>query len=304
MICRLPCVVERRRRRRCAASRRRRSPRRWLPGRRGSRASRSRRAPTARRPRRRGVDAGLIPGTARPHVVATVSAESPSRHMVTTTASVMPKAVTTWSMASPSVRRAHSLDQHDRYDGRAGHREPEGAEVEVAAVRSGEDRLVERRRSGKQGDPLVLDEPHRGGDVERRDRVERGAGEEPDDDADLVAEGVEERVDHEVAVVRARRRRARPTPARRRWSGGARSSRPSARPVVPEVNRMSATSSGGDGVGARLHLVEVDLANVPLLTAVLERELAELAERADGRRCRWPRAAPRSGCARGSRWRP
>ena len=40
-----------------------------------------------------------MPGIARPFVVATVSAESPSRHMVTTTASVIPNAVTTLSIA-------------------------------------------------------------------------------------------------------------------------------------------------------------------------------------------------------------
>ena len=49
-----------------------------------------------------------MPGIARPQVVATVSAESPSRHMVTTTASVMPKAVTTWSIASSSRIRSIS----------------------------------------------------------------------------------------------------------------------------------------------------------------------------------------------------
>ena len=43
-----------------------------------------------------------IPGIARPQVLATVSAESPSRHIVATTASVIPNAVTTLSIASPS----------------------------------------------------------------------------------------------------------------------------------------------------------------------------------------------------------
>ena len=47
-----------------------------------------------------------MPGIARPLVVATVSAESPSRHIVTTTASVMPNAVTTWSIARPCGSRA------------------------------------------------------------------------------------------------------------------------------------------------------------------------------------------------------
>ncbi len=43
-----------------------------------------------------------MPGIARPHVFATTSAESPSRHIVATTASVIPNAVTTLSIASPS----------------------------------------------------------------------------------------------------------------------------------------------------------------------------------------------------------
>ena len=49
-----------------------------------------------------------MPGIARPHVVATSSAGSPSRHIVTTTASVMPKAVTTWSMPRSSRIRSIS----------------------------------------------------------------------------------------------------------------------------------------------------------------------------------------------------
>ena len=49
-----------------------------------------------------------MPGMARPLVVATVSAESPSRHIVTTTASVMPNAVTTWSICSSSRIRSMS----------------------------------------------------------------------------------------------------------------------------------------------------------------------------------------------------
>ena len=49
-----------------------------------------------------------MPGIARPQVVATVSAESPSRHIVTTTASVIPKAVTTWSIARSARIRSIS----------------------------------------------------------------------------------------------------------------------------------------------------------------------------------------------------
>ena len=127
-----------------------------------------------------------------------VSAESPSRHIVTTTASVMPNAVTTWSIASSSP---HPLDQHHRYDGRAGDREPQRRQVALGAAGRVEQRLVERRRAREDGDPRVLDQPHRLVDVEGRDRVERRPGEQTDDDADLVAEGVEERVDHQVAVV-------------------------------------------------------------------------------------------------------
>ena len=208
--------------RRCAASRPRRSPRGSPRGRRGSRASRSRRAPAARRS-----SAAIrvsMPGIARPLVVATVSAESPSRHIVTTTASVIPNAVTTWSMRQLV---AHPLDQHHGYDGRAGDREPQRGQVALGAAGRVEQRLVERRRAREDRDPLRLDQPHRLVDVEGRDRVERAAGEQADHDADLVAEGVEERVDHQVAVVLRARRRARPRRARRRWSAGARSSRPS-----------------------------------------------------------------------------
>ena len=43
-----------------------------------------------------------MPGIARPQVFATMSAESPSRHIVATTASVIPNAVTTLSIARPS----------------------------------------------------------------------------------------------------------------------------------------------------------------------------------------------------------
>ena len=73
-----------------------------------------------------------MPGIARPQVVATVSAESPSRHIVTTTASVMPKAVTTWSIAELV---AHPLDQHDGHDGGAGDREAQRGQVVVGRAR-------------------------------------------------------------------------------------------------------------------------------------------------------------------------
>ena len=73
---------------------------RWPPGRRGSRASRSRRGAAARRLPSSASMRVSMPGIARPQVVATVSAESPSRHIVATTASVIPNAVTTWSMPS------------------------------------------------------------------------------------------------------------------------------------------------------------------------------------------------------------
>ena len=124
-------------------------------------------------------------------------------------ASVMPKAVTTWSMAS-SV--SHPLDEHDRDDGGAGDREPQRREVALRAAGAVEQRLVERRCAREDGDPLGLARAA----SSRRDRTSppgrASPGQQADHDADLVAEGVEERVDHQVAVVAGGPRRARPTP--------------------------------------------------------------------------------------------
>ena len=189
-------------------------PRRWPRGRRGSRASRSRRAPAARPPVSGWASMRTsMPGIARPLVVATVSAGSPSRHMVTTTASVMPKAVTTWSMPSPSgdAARIRSMRTTGTTAAPVTARRSDDRS-KSARVGRGQQRLVDRRRARQHGDPLVLDQPHRRVEVEGRDRVERAAGEQPDDDADLVAEGVEERVDHQVAVVLAHAAQLGPRP--------------------------------------------------------------------------------------------
>ena len=71
----------------------------------------------------------------------------------------------------------------------------------VGAPGGVEQRGEDGRCARQDRDPLGLDERHRRVEVERRDRVQGCAGEQPGDDADLVAEGVEERVDHQVAVL-------------------------------------------------------------------------------------------------------
>ena len=63
-----------------------------------------------------------------------------------------------------------------------------------------EQRLVDRRRAGQHGDPVVLHGAHRLLGVERQLRDQRRARLQAGQDAGLVAEVVEERVDAEVAV--------------------------------------------------------------------------------------------------------
>ena len=138
----------------------------------------------------------------------------------------------------------HAFDQHDRDHRRTGDREPQRGQVVVAALGMVEQRLVDRRRPGQHGDAMLLHGPHGPLGVERQLRDQRRPGLQARQDAGLVTEVVEERVDAEVAVVAGDLpalgpcRRAAPSDCRCAHSA------PLLRPVVPEVNRMSETSSG------------------------------------------------------------
>ena len=122
------------------------------------------------------------------------------------------------------------------------------------AVRRGEQRLVDRGGTRQHRDPRVLDQPHRRVRVEGGDGVEGGAGQQSDDDADLVAEGVEERVHHQVAVLRSDPAEAAPCvrnpdrlPVRAHRALGA----PGGAGGEQDVGDVV----GGDPVGPRLDLV-------------------------------------------------
>ena len=115
----------------------------------------------------------------------------------------------------------HPLDQHHRHRRRAGDREPQRAQVVAAAGGMVEQRLVDGRRSGQHGDPMLGDRAHRLLGVEGQLRDQRGAGLQAGQDPGLVAEVVEERVDAQVAVVagdlaagRPRRRTGQRLPVR------------------------------------------------------------------------------------------
>ena len=73
-------------------------------------------------------------------------------------------------------------------------------QVVVAALGVVQQRLVDRRRPGQHGDPVFLHRAHRLLGVERQLRDQRRAGLQAGQDARLVAEVVEERVDAQVAV--------------------------------------------------------------------------------------------------------
>ena len=96
--------------------------------------------------------------------------------------------------------RLHPLDQNHRDRRRAGDRESQRAQVVVAAFGMVEQCLVDRRGSGQHGDPVLGHCGHRLLRVERQLRDERGPGLQTGQDARLVAEVMEERVDTEVAV--------------------------------------------------------------------------------------------------------
>ncbi len=95
----------------------------------------------------------------------------------------------------------HALHQHHRHGGRTGDREPQRAQVEVFAGRVIQQALVDGRRARQHGDAVALDGPQRVQRIERHVRDQRGTGLQAGQDAGLVAEVVEERVDAQVAVV-------------------------------------------------------------------------------------------------------
>ena len=117
---------------------------------------------------------------------------------------------------------AHAVDQLDRDDRGAGDGEAQAREVVVGAPGMVQDRLVEGGRSRQHGDALGGD----GGEdlvhVEDRLGDDGRTLHETGDDARLVAEGVEERVDDEIAVAfgQAHDRRPRGEGAQRLRVGG------------------------------------------------------------------------------------
>ena len=98
--------------------------------------------------------------------------------------------------------RAHGLDQLHGHDGGARDAEPERREVAVGPPRVGQQGLVQGRGAGQHGDPLRLNALHHPTGVEDGLGDHRGPRHEAGQDAGLVAEGVEERVHHQVAVPR------------------------------------------------------------------------------------------------------
>ena len=71
-------------------------------------------------------------------------------------------------------------------------------------------RVIQRRRTGQHRDPFPLNQFHDAVDVEDGDRQHGRAAEERRDETGLQTEGVEVRVDHQVAVALAQIRERRP----------------------------------------------------------------------------------------------
>ena len=92
------------------------------------------------------------------------------------------------------------LDQLHRHHGRSGHHQPEGRQVEPSRLGVVEDRLEDGRRPGKHADVLVGHPLQDHVDVEHRLGHHGGPGHEAGQDPGLVSEGVEERIDDQVAV--------------------------------------------------------------------------------------------------------
>jgi hypothetical protein len=94
----------------------------------------------------------------------------------------------------------HPLDQRDRDVGRAGDRQAQAGQVASGALGMVQDRGVDRRRAREHGDPLSLHELHRPPGVEDRLRHQRRPADQAGEQARLEAEGVEERVHHQIPV--------------------------------------------------------------------------------------------------------
>ena len=95
---------------------------------------------------------------------------------------------------------AHLADQLDGDVRRTGDRHAQGVQVERLATRVVEDRPVDGGSAGQHRDPLLLHQRQHRGDVEHRDREDRGALEQAREPPRLVPEHVEERVHDQVAV--------------------------------------------------------------------------------------------------------
>ena len=105
---------------------------------------------------------------------------------------------------------AHALDQHRRHAGGAGDGGVQAGDVEVLQPRVREHGQKQRGRPGQEADAVGLDaRQHRVG-VEDGAGVDGGATQQRRHPAGLVAEGVEEGVDDEVAVALAQAHHARP----------------------------------------------------------------------------------------------
>ena len=205
----------------------------------------------AGRCRRSGSAIAARAGDGRPQVVATVVGSSPGRHIVATTprSAVRGEHGVEAELASASARPARPA--------RSPRRSPRAAATTGRCVgESGWSSSLseDRRRAGQHGDPLRARSAAASRvDVEHRLRARSSRRcSRHDEDAGLVAEAVEERVDHQVAVGGGQPRRLAPRPRPRARVCRCALIAPLLRPVVPEVNRMSATSSGVTASARRL----------------------------------------------------
>ena len=144
------------------------------PPRRGWPAPRSWRSP---RPSRRAGTWSTVPvASVSPYAVSTVSMPSSDQSRSTSSTGTTAAPVTTSRRVERSYRLAFGMV---------------------------EDRLEDGRRPGQHRDALLRDPGEQTVDVEDRLGHHGGPGHQTGQDARLVAEGVEERVDDEVAVARA-----------------------------------------------------------------------------------------------------
>ena len=95
----------------------------------------------------------------------------------------------------------HAFDQDHRDRRRAGDGEPQRGQVVLVALGMVQQRLVDRGRPRQHGDAVFLHRGHGLLGVERQLGDQRRAGLQAGQDARLVAEVVEERIDAQVAVV-------------------------------------------------------------------------------------------------------